>query len=396
LNEFKMAKSKKGGSRWLPLVLLNSLLIQAGIYVVRPIVTYKSVELGADAALVGLIGASFAIAPLVFAIQIGRFVDRGRAGLSLLLGSIILVLTTFGLLFINSIALLMLAMPSLGMGHLLVMVGGQTLIANRSNSKEYEKNFGLLTFYASAGHAVGPFVGGYLADSGEVNVNANAAFLFALALFVAAVIGTIALSTKKENPKNVKPLEKARVTQVLAIPTFKSAIFVASATTAVVDVVLIFLPLYGREIGLSVTDIGILLAIRAIFSLAVRLVLGQISNRLGLRRIVTWGSWVTLVSMVALGLTSNFWWIALIMAVSGFAMGIGQPATMAWVSRISSPESRGLAISIRLGANRFGQVAMPAIAGVVAGASTAGVFYMLAALQAASIFATVTSLKKGE
>jgi MFS family permease len=391
-----MSKSKTSGSPWLPLVLLNSLLIQAGIYVVRPIITYKSVELGADAALVGLIGATFALAPLVFAIQIGRFVDRGRAGLALLLGSIILVLTTVALLFINSIALLMLAMPSLGMGHLLVMVGGQTLIANRSNSKAYEKNFGLLTFYASAGHAIGPFVGGYLADSGEVNVNANAAFLFALALFVAAVVGTIALSTKKENPITVKPLEKARVTQVLAIPTFKSAIFVASATTSVVDVVLIFLPLYGREIGLSVTDIGILLAIRAIFSLAVRLVLGQISNRLGLRRIVTWGSLVTLVSMVALGLTSNFWWIALIMAVSGFAMGIGQPATMAWVSRISSPESRGLAISIRLGANRFGQVAMPAIAGVVAGASTAGVFYMLAALQAASIVATVTSLKKGE
>jgi MFS family permease len=391
-----MSKNKTSGSRWLPLVLFNSLLIQGGIYVVRPIITYKSVELGADAALVGLIGATFALAPLVFAIQIGRFVDRGRAGLSLLLGSIVLVLTTVALLFINSIALLMVAMPSLGMGHLLVMVGGQTLIANRSNAKQYEKNFGLLTFYASAGHAIGPFVGGYLADSGEVNVNANAAFLFALAMFVIAVIGTVALSTKKENPKNIKPLEKSKVTQVLAVPTFKSAIFVAGATTAVVDVVLIFLPLYGREIGLSVTDIGILLAVRAIFSLAVRLVLGQISNRLGLRRIIFWGSLVTLVSMVTLGLTSNFWWIALIMAVSGFAMGIGQPATMAWVSRISSPESRGLAIAIRLSANRFGQVAMPAIAGLVAGASTAGVFYMLAALQAASIVATVASLKKGE
>jgi MFS family permease len=391
-----MSKAKTSGSRWLPLVLLNSLLIQAGIYVVRPIITYKSVELGADAALVGLIGATFALAPLVFAIQVGRFVDKGRSGLALLLGSIILVLTTFALLFINSITLLMLAMPSLGMGHLLIMVGGQTLIANRSNAKEYEKNFGLLTFYASAGHAIGPFVGGYLADSGEVNVNANAAFLFALALFVAAVIGTIALSTKKENPKTIKPLEKAKVTQVLAIPTFKSAMFVASATTAVVDVVLIFLPLYGREVGLSVTDIGILLAIRSIFSLAVRLVLGQISTRLGLRRLLSWGSIVTMVSMVALGLTANFWLIALIMAISGFTMGVGQPATMAWVSRISSQESRGLAIAIRLSANRLGQVAMPALAGLVAGASTAGVFYMLAALQAASIAATVTSLKKGE
>ena len=391
-----MSKAKTSGSRWLPLVLLNSLLIQAGIYVVRPIITYKSVELGADAALVGLIGAAFSIAPLLLAIQVGRFVDRGRSGLVIMLGSIILVVTTFSLLFIDSIALLMLAMPCLGMGHLLIMVGGQTMIANRSESPRYEKNFGLLTFYASAGHAIGPFVGGYLADSGKVNVNANAAFLFALALFVAAVIGTIALSTQIENPRSKKPLEKAKVTQVLAIPTFKSAIFVASATTAVVDVVLIFLPLYGREIGLSVTDIGILLAIRSIFSLAVRLVLGQISTRLGLRRLLSWGSIVTMVSMVALGLTANFWLIALIMAISGFTMGVGQPATMAWVSRISSQDSRGLAISIRLSANRLGQVSMPALAGLVAGASTAGVFYMLAALQAASIVATATALKKGE
>ena len=391
-----MSKAKTSGSRWLPLVLLNSLLIQAGIYVVRPIITYKSVELGADAALVGLIGATFALAPLILAIQVGRFVDKGRSGLALMLGSVILVLTTIALLFINSVALLMLAMPALGMGHLLIMVGGQTLIANRSSSSQYEKNFGLLTFYASAGHAIGPLVGGYLADSGEVTVNANAAFLFALALFVAAVIGTIALSTKKENPKPKQDLEKAKVRAILAVPTFKSAMFVASATTAVVDVVLIFLPLYGREIGLSVTDIGILLAIRSVFSLAVRLVLGQISTKLGLRRLLSWGSIVTMVSMVALGLTANFWLIALIMAISGFTMGVGQPATMAWVSRISSPDSRGLAIAVRLSANRLGQVAMPALAGVVAGASTAGVFYMLAGLQAASIVATVTSLKKGE
>jgi hypothetical protein len=44
----------------------------------------------------------------------------------------------------------------------------------------------------------------------------------------------------------------------------------------------------------------------------------------------------------------------------------------------------------------LGQVTVPVAAGLVAGASTAGVFFMLAALQAASIVATVTSLKKGE
>jgi MFS family permease len=381
----------------LLLVLLNSLFIQAGVYVVRPIVTYKALELGADAALVGLVGATFALAPLVLAIRIGKFVDKGRAGIALFTGSIVLALTAFALQFIDSIALLMLAMPTLGIGHLLVMVGGQTMIANRSGSARYEKDFGLLTFYASLGHSFGPLVGGILADSGDATVNANAAFMFAFILFALAIMSVAALATKKQNVDIVRESEAAiRVREVLAVPTFKSAIFVASATTAVLDVVIIFMPLLGRELGLSVTAVGVLLAIRAGASMAVRLVLGQISKRLGLRRILVWGASATLISMIALALLTDFWWLALIMLVSGFAMGIGQPATMAWVSRISAPDSSGLAIAVRLSANRLGQVAMPVFAGLVAGTGVGAVFYMLALLQAASIWATTASLKRGD
>jgi MFS family permease len=370
-------------------------MIQGGIYVVRPIISYKSLELGADAALVGLIGATFALAPLIFAIRIGQSVDKGKSGYAMLWGSIILTLTTIGLLFIDSIALLMVAMPMLGMGHLLCMVGGQTMIANRSQSVQYERNFGLFTFYASLGHAFGPLIGGWLADSGEVRVDANAAFTFAIFLFVLAIVSVLTLSTKKENqPVAEKTSSKVSAREVLAVPTFKSAIFVASATTSVVDVVLIFLPLFGRDLGISVAEIGVLLAIRSVASMGVRVILGQITKWLGLKNILVWGAVVTLVCMVALALVQDFWSIAVIMLVSGFAMGIGQPATMAWVSRISNADSRGLAIAIRLTANRFGQVAMPAVAGLIAGGGVAAVFYLLAVLQAASVLATSRALKQ--
>jgi MFS family permease len=392
-----MSSKTMSGSQWLPLVVFNTLMIQGGIYVVRPIVSYKSLELGADAAMVGIIGATFALAPLLFAIRIGSSVDKGKAGLALLFGSIILAITTFGLLFIDSIPLLMIAMPMLGIGHLLCMVGGQTMIANRSESKLYERNFGLFTFYASLGHAFGPLIGGWLADSGEARVDANAAFTFAIVIFVLAAISVLKLSTKKENqPEPEKTSVKITAGEMLAVPTFKSAIFVASATTAVVDVMLIFLPLLGREAGIGVTEIGILLAIRSFASMAVRVLLGQITRWLGLRNILIWGAAVTLVCMVAVALTDNFWIIAAIMLVSGFAMGIGQPATMAWVSRISSADRRGLAIAIRLTANRFGQVAVPTIAGLIAVGGVATVFYMLAVLQAGSILVTARALKHGE
>lgn len=390
-----MSKIQTSGSRWLPLVVFNTLMIQGGIYVVRPIISYKSLELGADAALVGLIGATFALAPLIFAIRIGQSVDKGKSGYAMLWGSIILTLTTIGLLFVDSIALLMVAMPMLGIGHLLCMVGGQTMIANRSQSVQYERNFGLFTFYASLGHAFGPLIGGWLADSGEVRVDANAAFTFAIILFVLAIVSVLSLSTKKENqPVAEKSNSKVSAREVLAVPTFKSAIFVASATTSVVDVVLIFLPLFGRDLGISVAEIGVLLAIRSVASMGVRVILGQITKWLGLRNILIWGAVVTLVCMVALAMVQDFWSIAVIMLVSGFAMGIGQPATMAWVSRISNADSRGLAIAIRLTANRFGQVAMPAVAGLIAGGGVAAVFYLLAVLQAASVFATSRALKQ--
>ena len=382
-----MNMSETSKQRWLLLVLLNSLFIQGGIYVARPIVTYRSLELGADAALVGIIGATFAVVPLLFAIRIGRAVDKGRDGLSLFIGTVMLLLVSIGLQWVSSIALLMVAMALLGVGHLLIMIGGQTMIAHRSGAERDVKNFGLLTFYASLGHALGPLIGGWLADSGGSAINTSAAFWFATLLFLAGT--AVAIPLRRNSTPTVivakdAPKESAR--DLLRLPKFKSAIYSASASTSVVDVILIFLPLLGLQAGMTTSQIGILLAIRAASSMGIRGVLGSVSSRLGMRTTLIAGVAITLVACILMVWVTDFWWLALIMAVSGLAMGIGQPMTMAWVSRIASPETRGLAISIRLTANRFGQVVAPAVAGVIAVGGVSSVFWMLAGIQVVALF----------
>jgi MFS family permease len=381
-----------GDGRWLLLILLNSAFIQAGVYVVRPMVSYRAIDLGANPALVGVIGSSFAIAPLIFAITMGKWVDKGRDGTALLVGSTITLLITSALVFVESLAFLFLAMPILGIGHLFAMLGGQTMIANRSEDKSYERNFGLLTFYASVGHAVGPFIGGLLADRGGIAVEENSALLFAIVLFVLAAISVIAVAHKGTQAKPSSNLDGSLVKQVLAVKGYKSAIFVAGSSTAVVDVLLVFLPVLGRELGFGSSQIGILLAIRAIASMGVRVVLGKISAVLGMKVILNSGAFVTMLGMVLIALVSDFFWLGVIIAITGFAMGIGQPATMAWVSRIAQPENRGLAISIRLTANRFGQVVVPALAGLLAGFGIGSIFLLLASLQATSILVTNKAL----
>lgn len=270
-----MPNLRFGDGRWLLLILLNSAFIQAGVYVVRPMVSYRAIDLGANPALVGLIGSSFAIAPLIFAIMMGKWVDKGRDGTALLVGSTITLLITSALVFIESLAFLFLAMPILGIGHLFAMLGGQTMIANRSEDKSYERNFGLLTFYASVGHAVGPFIGGLLADRGGTAVEENSALLFAIVLFVFAALSVLAVAQKSERAQPSNALDGSAVRKVLAIKGYKSAIFVAGSSTAVVDVLLVFLPVLGRELGFGSSQIGILLAIRAVASMGVRMVLGK-------------------------------------------------------------------------------------------------------------------------
>jgi MFS family permease len=388
-----MKLASASNSRWLLLVLLNSAFIQAGVYVVRPMITYRAVDLGADAVLVGLVGSAFAIAPLIFAIQMGKWVDRGRDGTALVIGSFLALLVTVGLIFFESLLFLFIAMPLLGIGHLFAMTGGQTMIANRSADPKYERNFGLLTFYASVGHAVGPFVGGVLADRGGIEVEVNSALWFAVALFVLAGLSVVALYKKSQRERSSQVVNAGAVKRVLAVKGYKPAIFVAASSTAVVDVMLIFLPLLGRELGLGSSQIGILLAIRGLASMGVRIVLGRINDRFGMKFILNAGALITLLGSVSIAFITDFVWLAVAIAITGFAMGIGQPATMAWVSRISDPDHRGLAISIRLSSNRLGQVAVPVVAGAIAASGTGAVFFLLAALQAASIVVTNRALK---
>jgi MFS family permease len=390
-----LSKANTGSNRWLLPVLLNSGFLQGAVYAVRPMVTYKSVDLGADPWLVGVVGATFALAPLIFAIQVGRWIDRGNAGRALFLGTLISLSATISLIFVEQVWLLMLSMPILGIGHLLVMSGGQTLVGNRSEDRHYERNFGLLTFYASVGHALGPLLGGVLADRGGLDVDVDAAFLLATGMFlIAALVVLPNVERKADRKKFDQSTPKGSPLKVFAIPGFKSAILVSGSITAVIDVMLVFLPLLGRELGFSASQVGALLAIRAVSAMLVRIILGPMSKRLGMRWTLNLGSGITVVAAVLIAISTDFWLLAVLMFITGFSTGIGQPVTMAWVTRITPQEVRGLAIAIRLTSNRLGQVVIPSIAGVLAATGAGTIFWLLACLQAMSYAVSERSLRR--
>jgi MFS family permease len=128
--------------------------------------------------------------------------------------------------------------------------------------------------------------------------------------------------------------------------------------------------------------------------MGVRIFLGKFSAVFGMRGVLIAGLCVTLLGCIGLGVVSDFWLLATLVGITGLAMGIGQPLTMAWVSRIAPRDSMGMAISVRLTSNRLGQVVVPALAGLIAAGTLSGVFFLMAGLMGVAAVVTSRALPK--
>lgn len=64
----------------LGLLLAHTILVQAVTFVLRPTATYQALNLSVPAAWLGVLGAGFAVVPLVLAVPSGQAVDRSASG----------------------------------------------------------------------------------------------------------------------------------------------------------------------------------------------------------------------------------------------------------------------------------------------------------------------------
>ena len=375
---------------WAKPLLLSSTLTQATIYVLRPMITYRAIELDANAAQVGLIAALYALFPVILALQFGSWVGKLGEAKFIIYGTVAMMATSFALVFANSLVTLGIATAAAGLAHLACMVGGQSMVALRAPRESYDKYFGFYTFSASVGHLIGPVIASIVAGSdGTLPKSTSNAFLLATVLTIIALVPVI--RWRNERP-TVVGKENSEGTFRAAInlakrPGIMAAIYISLAISSVADVLVVFLPLFGTENNFSPYAIGAILAIRAGTTMLSRLFLGRLSERFSTFQLLWWSTIISLVCCVAMAFAHTPVTLGAIVFIAGFSLGVGQPLTMSLVSQKTESSERALAVSARLMGNRFGQFLVPAAAGTIAAASGAGaVFIALAILLGTSIF----------
>lgn len=379
-----MPLSRAGGS-----LLAHAFLLQLAAYIVRPTSAYRAIELGVQPGLVGLIAASFALVPLVVAVFIGRWTDRGREWSSLLIGSVIMVGAGVGLLLASSsLGALLFWNAVVGLGHLLCIIGEQTLVATAGRERRggLDSAFGTFTFAGTLGQAAAPLI--LSAVGGRAVVPNTTVLMLAYSGTCVALLGTTFMLPRRGTGRS--HVSRPTWGQALRVPaetkrTMTGAMLLSMLVLAAVDLIQVYLPALGAERHISSWLIGVLLTLRAGATMVSRLGLSRLTSRVGRSRLVV-GS--TLLAGVAVGLIAvpmHPWLLAGCLVVGGFALGIGQPLSMTIVTLAAPPGTTSTWLALRLSGNRLGQSAIPAIlSALTSSVGTSGIFLVTGA----SLFGT--------
>jgi MFS family permease len=382
-------------TEWLrPLILQLSIaaLSVTAVNGLRPMVTYRAIDLGAGPLEIGLVASSFSILPALTAILIGRWVDR-FGEVPFLIGAMAMIAlgSSIGAVA-DSLPILALGHAITGFGQVTGLVAGQAMIANYGPRQRREERFGWYSTVASLGQLIGPSLGAALIALGTTWTEPPGApagnrqlpiFLFGAASGTTAALLALRLPRRREwtgrtnEPAQVSVAHAA--TRVLRRPGMLAAMLVSITVISSVDVLVAYLPAFGDAVGLSVETVALLLSLRALASLVSRIFMTRLIDLLGRERLLALSMVVAGLALALLPVLAVPPVLAVLMVAAGLGLGLGQPMTIAWVANRSPRAERGLALGVRLTGNRVALLVVPTVMGAIAGAAGIAAIWMVLA-----------------
>lgn len=359
-------------------------------------ISYRALELGGDAATVGLLVALYSLVPLAAALSIGRAVDGRHTAAVLRLGTLLAVVAVGVIAVSPGIWMLALGSVLLGFSNILTVVASQGYIPTRAKPADYDRRFGGLTVWVAVGQSVGIPVVGLLA-SGRSAEAVDTTYALAAMVGVALVSAAISLSPSLRIPhaarRTQRDTERQSAAAMLTTPEMRPAVFSSLIVLTSMDLMTAYMPVFGISQGYSVAAVTAILTARSVASITSRLLITRLLSVAPRSWLLVSGTLCSSIPIVLVPIAPNAISVGLCLATVGLFWGLAQPLTMTWVAGLVSPANRASALSLRVTGNRLGQVVIPLAVGLLAGtAGTAAIFLLTGGLLAAAAASTYRAL----
>lgn len=145
----------------------------------RPTVSLFAHELGGSINHIGLITSLFSIVPLIFAITLGKIIDKHNSKITLLIGGYLGVLGIILPSFLPNFSGLYLSQLIAGSAQTILILSAQDYVGRISNTENRNQYVSWFSLGIAVGTLLGPLLGGILADT----------FNFPITFLVLSLIG---------------------------------------------------------------------------------------------------------------------------------------------------------------------------------------------------------------
>ena len=343
----------------------------------RVVVSLNALELGASPFTVGVLMSLYALLPMLFAVAAGRSSDRFGTRWPMVFGSAVTgVGATLPFAF-PGLPMLYASATLVGVGFMVFQLATQNAAGELGGPNARPRNFSLLALGYSVSGFIGPLFAGFAID----HFGFRAAFAaFALVPLVPlALLGSGRLAVPgRHHRAEVK--HHGGILSLLGHRKLRRVFAINALLSLAWDLHSIFVPIYGAKIGLSASQIGLVLASFAAATFIVRFFMPAIARRAGEQQVLT----AAMLSAGAVYLVFPFLQSVPALLALSFALGLGlgggQPMVMSLLHTHAPPGRVGEAAGVRMSlVNSMAFAAPLALGAVGASIGIAPVFWSVGA-----------------
>ena len=344
-----------------------------GTTMIRPLVAPYTAGLGAGGLQVAAVLAAQAVPAAVLAVPAGLVADRLGHRRLVALGSVVTVVGGLLLAAPGGIPAIVLGQAVIGAGGVAVWLGVQGWMIARApgdTDADRDRRMSNWSVVVLVGQLAGPVVGGLLAD---LTGYRGAFFAFA----AIALVGVVCARGMAELPRPAPADGEASVSVRGLLGSYRTAasltrspgmvltLLVSFCAAGLLDLRTAFQPLYFHTLGLTPTVIGVVLSCGTAAGVVSRAALVPLLRRcrIGTVAVLTLVPGAAAVGGVAF--VEDLWAVFLLAGVAGLSLGMAQPLTLRLTADVTDPRHHGVAIGLRLVANRTARWLDPLFFGAV-------------------------------
>ena len=347
----------------------------------RVLNTLYALELGASPLHIGLLLSTYGVFPLLLAVYAGRIADRYGARIPIISGMTVCTLGVVLPWFMPSLPLLFVAAAVTGFGFILGQVALQSLVGSLGDGDERTKNFNLYALVIAVADFVGPVFAGFSIDhAGHV---ATYLFLSMLSLAGAVTLMVMAKRVPRHRRPEPRPAEH-RMSDLFGDADMRRVLIASAVVMTGIDLFQLYLPLYGHQVGLSASAIGMIMGSAAVAAFVSRALIPLLVPRYGEEKTLLYALFLTAAMFVLVPFFTNALVLGAICFTLGLGMGLGQPLTVMLCYNYSPSGRSGESLGLRIAINNSMHVIVPTVFGGVGAAFGIGpVFWINAGVIAA-------------